>query len=233
MLFISPPFGNYLSFLPYTMNIKGSYTVEPRSGLMEQIIHTLKYSHRYGGWVNKIGLRNKGIDYGVSMYKPYNILSLAILNNKDIDIFENKIGGDMNIEINISCPNADVKVPDKIENLVNKDREWCIVKLSPLETKKNIDKLYSMGFRQFHCCNTYPIKLGGLSGPYLIPYVKEKIGYIKGKYNDCEVIAGGGIQNIDTLRYYKSLGADHFSISSICFNPVRFGLFYINYLLEK
>ena len=38
MLFISPPFGNYLTFLPHTTPIKGSYTVEPRSGLIKQII---------------------------------------------------------------------------------------------------------------------------------------------------------------------------------------------------
>ena len=89
-----------------------------------------------------------------------------------------------------------------------------------------------MGFRQFHCCNTFPIILGGLSGPVLIPFVEEKIKYIKNKYKDCEVIAGGGIQSIDTLNYYKKIGADHFSISSLCFNPIRFGWFYYNYLMS-
>ena len=34
MFFISPPFGNYL-LLPNTINIKGSYTLEPRPGKME------------------------------------------------------------------------------------------------------------------------------------------------------------------------------------------------------
>jgi len=29
MLFISPPFGNYLTFLPYTTPIKGTYTLNP------------------------------------------------------------------------------------------------------------------------------------------------------------------------------------------------------------
>ena len=62
MLFISPPFGNYIS-LPHTMSIKGSYTLKPRPGLFQQILKTFRYSFHYKGWVNKIGLRNKGLGY--------------------------------------------------------------------------------------------------------------------------------------------------------------------------
>ena len=68
MFFISPPFGNYLN-LNNTMSIKGSYTLEPRSGLLSQIAKTLRYSFVYNGWVNKIGLRNPGIDYAIKNYK--------------------------------------------------------------------------------------------------------------------------------------------------------------------
>ena len=67
MLFISPPFGNYLDF-PYTKSIIGSYTLNERPGLFTQIYHTLYYSYGEKGWVNKIGLRNKGIDYGIKKY---------------------------------------------------------------------------------------------------------------------------------------------------------------------
>ena len=230
MLFISPPFGNYITFLPYTIPISGTYTIDSRPGLISQIFKTLHYSIPYSGWINRIGLRNYGIDYGLTKYKPNNVLSLAILTNNDTEIFSRKIPKDTNIEINISCPNADIKFPKNINNLINEERKWCIVKLSPLEKSESIDKLYEMGFRQFHCCNTYPLALGGLSGPVLIPFVTEKINYIKSKYKDCEVIAGGGIHNIDTLNYYRKLGADHFSVSSICFNPFRFAWFYFNYV---
>ena len=230
MLFISPPFGNYLTFLPYTMPIKGSYTVESREGLISQIIKTLRYSTLHSGWINKIGLRNYGIDYGITKYKPNSILSLALLNATDTKYLNDKIPKNANIEINISCPNAQVKFPYEVKDLINEERKWCIVKLSPLERENNIDKLYDMGFRQFHCCNTYPLALGGLSGPFLIPFVEKKIRYIKNKYKDCEVIAGGGIQTIDALKFYKQMGADHFSVSSLCFNPIRFGWFYFNYI---
>ena len=70
MLFISPPFGNYI-YLPNTMSIKGSYTLEPRPGLLiQQILKTFRYSFKYKGWVNKIGLRNKGLEYGIKNYNP-------------------------------------------------------------------------------------------------------------------------------------------------------------------
>ena len=67
MLFIGPPFGNYIS-LPETISIRGSFTLYPRSGLLSQIWKTLHYSEHYNGWVNKIGLRNPGIDAAIKKY---------------------------------------------------------------------------------------------------------------------------------------------------------------------
>ena len=64
MLFISPPFGNYIN-LPFTTSIHGSFTNEPRDGLLKQILKTLRYSFENKGWINKIGLRNKGIDWAL------------------------------------------------------------------------------------------------------------------------------------------------------------------------
>ena len=45
--------------LPNTTQIKGSFTLNPRDGLLKQIIKTLRYSSEYGGWINKNKL-NKG-----------------------------------------------------------------------------------------------------------------------------------------------------------------------------
>jgi len=226
MLFISPPFGNYIS-LPYTTCINGSFTLHPRDGLIIQIIKTLRYSFYYGGWTNKIGLRNKGIDYGLT---KKGITSIAILNENEIDEFVNRIPDNQNLELNISCPNLDKHmVQDNLHKFVSQDREWCIVKLSPNDTIETVDKLYKQGFRQFHCCNTLPVKEGGLSGKTLIPIVSKKIKQIKEKYPDTTIIAGGGIKDIDTLKMYKECGADHFSVSTIMFNPFKFVPFYYNY----
>ena len=230
MLFISPPFGNYIS-LPHTKRIKGSYTLHPREGLLLQILKTLRFSFKYNGWINKIGLRNKGLQYGIDNYcHKTDILSIAIMRESEIKPILKILPESTNIELNISCPNINKKLDDKsIEKFLNPKREWCIVKLSPLTKNETIHKYYNIGFRQFHCCNTLPVLKGGLSGPSLIPYVSKMILEIK-QYPQTLVIAGGGIQNIETLNFYKGMGANHYSISSLLFNPIKFSIFYNKYI---
>jgi len=221
MYFISPPFGNYFC-LPKLQQIKGSYTLEPRQGLLGQIIKTLRYNFEYGGWTNKIGLRNKGIDYAIKNYNG-EIVSIAILNKEDISKIVKKIPENMNVEINVSCPNAEKKMIDEDINLfLNDKRKWCILKLSPTCEFASIDKYYKMGFRQFHCSNTIPVKEGGLSGKSLIPYNKKLIKHIDENYKDTTIIAGGGITTIDDIIMYKDLGAKHFAFSSVMFHPLKF-----------
>ena len=84
MLFINPPFGNYINF-PKTISIKGSFTLEPRSGLFSQILKTMRYSFHNKGWVNKIGLRNPGLVWALNKYTNNDILSIAILQEEEID----------------------------------------------------------------------------------------------------------------------------------------------------
>ena len=92
MFFISPPFGNWF-FFKNSKPIVGSFTLEPRPGLLGQIFRTLRYSKENKGWVNKIGLRNEGIDAGIQKYKncPGSVLSIAILNEEEIPKFVEKI----------------------------------------------------------------------------------------------------------------------------------------------
>ena len=230
MLFISPPFGNYLN-LPNTISINGSFTLEPRDGLIEQIFKTLRYSDENNGWINKIGLRNKGLDYAIKNHKQNEICSIAIRNEKEIETIVNKIPNNMNIEINVSCPNVKKdKIENGLEKLINEERKWCIIKLSPICEEQLIDKYYSMGFRQFHCSNTIPVENGGLSGPSIKPYSFKLINYIKNNYNDVEIIGGGGIQTIEDMNEFKDKGCNHYSISSVLFNPFKsMGLFYDYY----
>ena len=226
MIFISPPFGNYLS-MNNTISIKGSYTLEPRYGLFFQILSTLRYSFKDSGWINKIGLRNPGIDYAIKNYDKKSIISIAILNQHEIPKLLEKIPEEMNLEINISCPNAEKKmIENDINKFINNKREWCIVKVSPFCTFEKLDKYYNDGFRQFHCCNTIPTYRGGLSGTSIIPYTSRLIENIKSKYPDTTVIAGGGIRTRNEINIYKLYGANHFSISTLCFNPILFYKFY-------
>lgn len=229
MFFVSPPFSNYLN-LPKLNQIKGSYTLEPRDGLILQILKTLRFDFNNNGWVNKIGLRNKGIDYAIKNYNG-EIVSIAILNKIEIPKLLEKIPNNMNIEINISCPNAEKEmINEDIDKFLNKERKWCILKLSPKIELNSIDKFYNMGFRQFHCSNTIPVSGGGLSGKSIIPYNKKIISYLKNKYSDVTVIAGGGITDIKDIEMYKKIGADHYSFSSVIFCPYKFTKLYFDIL---
>ena len=234
-LFISPPFGNY--FFPTidgVKTIKGSYTLNPRYGLFSQIVKTLRYSMNDKGWINKIGLKNPGLIYGIHHYNHHkDILSIAILDKEEVEPILGILPVDTNIELNVSCPNLNKNLNDNgIEKFINPKREWCIVKLSPLTSRSIIENYYNMGFRQFHCSNTLPTLTGGLSGPILVPYVCNLIQIIQ-KYPDTVIIAGGGIQNIDTLQKYKSLGAHHFSISTLFFHPLKTIFFFKEYMSKK
>ena len=254
VLFISPPFGNYLS-LPYTTSIKGSFTLYSRSGLFLQILKTLRYDFENNCWRNKIGLRNPGIEYAISRYyvsKSKNtekntnmrhIISIAILNKNEIEKLNDIVPRDCNIELNVSCPNVDDEKEKDFKSLVYKElgifydtqRKWCIVKLSPKDTIKQIDVLYEQGFRQFHCSNTYPKDdgSGGLSGAILRPYTSKLVKSIKDKYPDTEIVAGGGIRTYRDINEYEKSGADHFSISTLLFNPFMFYLFYVDHRFRQ
>jgi dihydroorotate dehydrogenase len=228
MFFINPPFGNYIS-LPGLTQIKGSFTLEPRDGLIYQIVKTLRYSFYYKDWINKIGLRNKGLDYAIKNYKKGEIISIAIMNKEEIPKIIKKIPMNMDIELNVSCPNVEKKNERlELEKFINPERKWCIIKLSPICNKNLIDDYYNHGFRQFHCSNTIPIPEGGLSGSALIPYNRNLIGYIKSKYNDVEIIGGGGIKRWENVEQYKKMGADHFAFSTVAFCPYLFRKLYMN-----
>ena len=230
MLFINPPFGNYLN-IENTIPIRGSFTLYERKGLIYNIFKSLRYSFACGGWVNKIGLRNKGIDYAISTYKKGEIISIAIINKHDVNILLKKIPNDMDIELNVSCPNTEKSlVNNGLSKFINNEREWCIIKLSPICDDKLIDKYYQEGFRQFHCSNTLPVRYGGLSGPSLIPYTTRIVKYIKKHYPDTIVIAGGGVRNIDQAKNYENIGADHISVSTLFFNPILSWIFLKKYL---
>jgi len=234
MLFISPPFGNYIH-LPNTMSIKGSYTLEPRHGLIQQILKTFRYSFYHKGWVNKIGLRNKGLIYGIKHYNPQkDIISIAILDKKEIPKIINILPEDTNIELNISCPNINKSLDhNQLSSFINLKRRWCIIKLSPCANIELIDKYYQQGFRQFHCSNTIPINEGGLSGSAIIPFTSNLVKIIKTTYNDVEVIAGGGIYNIDTYNLYKNLGANYYSVSTLFLHPIKLSAFLYSYYYKN
>ena len=232
-LFINPPFSNYISFLPCTYPIMGSFTLFPRSGLLSRL-KTIHYSHKYKGWINKMGLRNNGIDWAVKNH-PNKIISIAILNYSDIKQLLTKIPNNTNLEINVSCPNTDHDMVNTgIQQFLNEDRKHCSLKCSPFTTFEEIDNYYKSGFRTFHFSNTLPHPLGGLSGISLVLYTTKLTKYTKDKYgNDVTIIAGGGIRDMNQVFKYKDAGCDHVAVSTLCFNPFMFIIFYTKFMYYK
>ena len=86
-IFIAAPFGNYIK-TSNTISVTGSWTIEKRNGRIKQILKTLRYTKR--GWVNKIGLRNPGFDYGIKNHKENEVFSIAGIEKDDWKISAGK-----------------------------------------------------------------------------------------------------------------------------------------------
>tara|TARA_B100000745_G_C20138793_1_gene390382 strand:- start:647 stop:1405 length:759 start_codon:yes stop_codon:yes gene_type:complete len=238
-IFIAAPFGNYIRH-PEAISVTGTWTLNPRGNRFKSIIKTLRYDRKEKGWVNRLGLPNPGLKVGLDKTWSNQILSIAETSEDEFLIMEDMIPNTMNVEVNLSCPNLpESTAPKLIDNdspmiftalsmesnhspkLVG--RKWCIAKVSPFITGEElhhvIDKL---NFKQIHFANTIPTKKGGLSGPSLKPYVLQLIHYVRGIWGDAiTIIAGGGIKTKNDISEYINEGANHVSLGTVCFNPIR------------
>jgi len=224
--FISAPFGNYINPAD-TIAVTGTWTLEPRGNKLLAIAKTLRYNFKMGGWQNRLGLPNPGIDVGLSKINPNQILSVAQINGGDFKSLSKIIPFDQSVELNLSCPNVDIQFPyDSAKYFKETDlRQYCIAKVGPLTSLNDLKFLIDeVGFRQLHFSNTLPLSnsRGGLSGETLIPYTKELIKLTRDNWgDDIEIIAGGGIQHIGHVTEYMNVGANHISLGSVCFNPIK------------
>ena len=221
MFFIAAPFGNHLRFRS-AISVTGSWTREPRPGVIKQIIKTLRPIQN--GWVNKIGLRNPGIECGLKKHKLNDVLSLALVESNDWEKLYEIVPKTYNVEINISCPNLldwqeHFPLYNEISLFPKDNRKWCICKIPPTYSPEEIDNVIDLGYRQIHTSNTLRCANGGISGKELIPYTLKNIDHIKKEYPDVEVIAGGGVYNKEVINMYNDHGADHISLGTICFKP--------------
>ena len=232
-VFISPPFGNFVPLLSIknVIPILGSYTIFPRKGLVGQVCRTYRYNREQQGWVNRIGLRNKGLAAGMEQYKKYSkngpaVLSIGLVEPDDIQFVEKVLPLDIEIEINISAPslnatpNIDEYISLGLSNIISQERKYNIIKLPHAVSMNTVDKLYECGFRQFHCSNTKLTAGGELSGPALRQKNLATIEEMSRRFcGEIEIIGGGGIQNIDHIEQYRWVGAEHISLGTVCMNP--------------
>ena len=219
--YIAAPFGNYLH-KPDMYSVMGTYTLQPRPGLLKQILKTLRYSFHYKGWVNKLGLRNPGIETAINKYyqnPSRRIISLYGFNRGEWETLAKYTRG-MKQELNISCPNVENKFHNTgcpVELFPD-----AILKMSPLTTEEEIVMYMERGVRRWHFSNTLPVSQGGLSGKTLMQYNRKLIKFTLSEDKRAKVIGGGGVTSMSDVRFYKDLGCIGVSLGSVCFLP--FGL---------
>lgn len=216
-VYISPPFGNYVKY-DRCVRIRGTYTWERRTGLFKQIARTLRKVP--GGWINKIGFRNCGVE-NLKKCDKTAVYSIAALDSDWSPFIENPPSWSK-LEINIGCPNVGsyVITDDEVKRFVDRF-PMLQVKFSPTAyTPDAVSKMYNLGVKVFHLSNTIPTDRGGISGRQLkevnLPLV-EKIANMDLKGS--AIIAGGGIYTPQDVRDYKNAGVTSYSLSTIWFTP--------------
>ena len=219
--YLAAPFGNYLH-RPDMYSVMGTYTLQPRPGLLKQILKTLRYSFHYNGWTNKLGLRNPGIETAINKYyqnPSRRIISLYGFNRGEWETLAKYTRG-MKQELNISCPNVENKFHNTgcpVELFPD-----AILKMSPLTTEEEIVMYMERGVRRWHFSNTLPVSQGGLSGKTLMQYNRKLIKFTLSEDKRAKVIGGGGVTSMSDVRFYKDLGCIGVSLGSVCMLP--FGL---------
>ena len=228
--FIAAPFGNYIHH-KHAVSVHGTFTLRPQGNRIWSILKTLRPTRR--GWTNRLGLPNPGLYHAIQKITDVheNVISIAEVNRNEFQEMNKIIPKTASLELNLSCPNTKYLPWDHIRQFPNKDRKWCIAKMSPLSTPEEIEYVLNQGFRQLHFSNTLPMthldrtsNAGGLSGKTLIPYTKRLIDIVRTdfkSYKGIEIIAGGGVTSEHHIHEYLQEGANHISIGSGWFRPFR------------
>jgi dihydroorotate dehydrogenase len=229
-LVISAPFGNYIQPRGSTPTL-GTFTLERRPGRLLQIIKTVRYRRGLRAWVNKIGLRNPGMDWLAGRVSAGRIdvsdklVSVHGFNTGQWAALLNRIGEikPMAVELNMSCPNVgEIDWPADLFSRAIGTGVPVIVKLPPVNYQAMVEQAVDAGVRVFHCCNTLPVAEGGMSGRPLKPVTLDCIRDLRGKSQGGEltIIGGGGIYEVNDIDDYAQAGADHFALGTQTMNPV-------------
>ena len=215
MLYISPPFGNYVSYKNAT-RIEGTFTWFRRKGLIYQCLRSIRPTK--GGWINQIGFRNKGIRSRLGegpSQQSENMISICGMQSREWWELIEFIDPSIALELNLSCPNVhEVDITDNELSLFVMKFPKLQIKVVPT-CVPDIERFVELGFKTIHLSNTLPGPTGGISGAQL-KEVNLPLVY-KAANRGLSVIAGGGIYSYKDVEDYRNAGADHFSIATVLF----------------
>ena len=200
--FIPAPFGYLLSWLPDVITVHGPCVLEPQMKWLPKCL---------SNWYSVDG-----------MSKAYcnrsDIVQVQINSKDDIEPTVKCLASTMNLEI--ICKPSDMN--KSLTLLEPQSRDWCILQLSPLISKKDIAQLYDYGFRQFQC-HSFVLSL--------LPYSLDQVKYLKTNFQDVVVI-GGGINSDEILHSYKQVGVDHIAFGQVWFHLWFFITWFFQHVLD-
>ena len=231
-LIISAPFGNYIQPKGTTATL-GTFTAARRGGILNRvwrILLTVRYYPKAKAWVNKIGLRNPGIDWLVSKCASGKIdvsdklVSIHGFTAGDWTTLLDKLAPlkPLAIELNLSCPNVGhISWPEDLFEKAVATGVPVIAKIPPVNYDTMVEQAYAAGIRMLHCCNTLPNPGGGMSGKPLMAVALQCIQDLRRKvyFGELTIIGGGGIYEADDVDAYADLGVKHAAIGTKLFNP--------------
>lgn len=228
-LLISAPFGNYIQPAGTTPTL-GTFTAARRRGRLWRIVKTLRRDRKRGAWVNKIGLRNPGIEWLASRVQRRKInladklLSIHGFTPDDWTLLLQRVAElkPLGVELNMSCPNVgEVSRPDRLFADALATGVPVVVKIPPVRYEAMAHAAWDAGVRSFHCCNTIPVEKGGMSGKPLMPMSLDCIRTLRADFgSDALLLGGGGITVPADLDAYADAGADHFALGTVTMNPM-------------
>ena len=230
---VSAPFGNYIQPRGATPTL-GTFTAADRPGRVWRILKTVRYYPRLGAWVNKIGLRNPGIDWlgkKVSAGRvdvADKIVSIHGFTPEDWQSLLDKLAPlrPLAIELNMSCPNVgEVAWPETLFGdavaAAAEHGSAVICKLPPIHYHRMAGDAWDGGVRAFHACNTLPVPRGGLSGKPLQPLSLRCVADLRERFGDeALIIGGGGVTSPEDVDQYLQAGADRVAIGTKAMNPM-------------
>jgi len=233
-LVISAPFGNYFQPDNATPTL-GTFTLHRRPGRLWAALTRIWAYPRMGAWVNRIGLRNPGIESIKDKHLGGKIVSIHGFHQLEWEalLIALRFYAPEAVELNFSCPNVTDEPIDYYEVITDatmkgRFRKRLIIKIPPIDYEPMVDAALQVEVCCFHACNTLPTPQGGMSGKPLkrfsihcIEALRKRLG------NECQIIGGGGISTKEDMKDFYKAGADHVAIASALLNP--FNVLRINY----
>ena len=232
-LIVSAPFGNYVQPEGATPTL-GTFTAAARPGRVRQVLRTVRYYRRLRAWVNRIGLRNPGIEWlaeAVSSGRVDVADKIVSIHGFTADDWWRLLERTeklrpLAIELNLSCPNVgEVNWPEELFANAVATGVSVIAKLPPVHYEGLFAEARVAGVVTFHCCNTLPVPAGGLSGAPLKPVALHCIRSLRATFDekdrhDISIIGGGGIRTAADIDDYADAGASRVAVGTGVINPI-------------